>query len=90
MKEMKNIAPEERANFGKGVNELKEWAQSEELVGPIHEWYVQYLTDAGLDGQAIYDQCVAIVEELAPAHEGDWDAEFNYKDWQFDPMTYGK
>lgn len=26
MKEMKTIAPEERANFGKGVNELKEWA----------------------------------------------------------------
>ena len=26
MKEMKNIAPEERATFGKGVNELKEWA----------------------------------------------------------------
>jgi len=27
MKEMKSIAPEERASFGKGVNELKEWAQ---------------------------------------------------------------
>lgn len=26
MKEMKNIPPEERAAFGKGVNELKEWA----------------------------------------------------------------
>ena len=26
MKEMKNIAPEERAAFGKSVNELKEWA----------------------------------------------------------------
>lgn len=26
MKEMKNIAPEERASYGKGVNELKEWA----------------------------------------------------------------
>ena len=25
-KEMKNIAPEERANYGKSVNELKEWA----------------------------------------------------------------
>lgn len=24
--EMKNIAPEERANYGKSVNELKEWA----------------------------------------------------------------
>ncbi len=27
MKEMKNLAPEERASFGKSVNELKEWAQ---------------------------------------------------------------
>lgn len=27
MKEMKSIAPEERAAFGKSVNELKEWAQ---------------------------------------------------------------
>ena len=27
MKEMKSIAPEERASFGKSVNELKEWAQ---------------------------------------------------------------
>ena len=26
MREMKNIAPEERAAYGKGVNELKEWA----------------------------------------------------------------
>lgn len=27
MKEMKSIAPQERASFGKSVNELKEWAQ---------------------------------------------------------------
>ena len=27
MKEMKSIAPEDRASFGKSVNELKEWAQ---------------------------------------------------------------
>ncbi|MCM1027178.1 MAG: phenylalanine--tRNA ligase subunit alpha [Roseburia sp.] len=27
MKEMRNLAPEERAGFGKSVNELKEWAQ---------------------------------------------------------------
>lgn len=26
MKEMRNIASEERASYGKGVNELKEWA----------------------------------------------------------------
>ncbi len=28
MKEMRNIAPEDRASYGKGVNELKEWAQN--------------------------------------------------------------
>ena len=26
MREMKNIPPEQRADYGKGVNELKEWA----------------------------------------------------------------
>lgn len=26
MKEMRNLAPEERAGYGKSVNELKEWA----------------------------------------------------------------
>ena len=26
MKEMKNLAPEEKASYGKSVNELKEWA----------------------------------------------------------------
>ena len=29
MKEMKSIAPEERAAFGKSVNELKEWAMQQ-------------------------------------------------------------
>ena len=68
--------------------DLKAWAQSEEIVGPIHEWYIQYLNDAGLDGQAIYDQCMAIVEEVAADHANDWDEEFNYTDWDVDPMTY--
>ena len=35
MKEMKNIAPEERAAYGKGVNELKEWAL--EFLGGLDE-----------------------------------------------------
>jgi len=68
--------------------ELKDWAQSAEIMDPIHEWYVQYLNDAGLDGQAIYDKCMEIVAEVAPAHEHDWDAEFNYTDWAEDPATY--
>ena len=35
MREMKNIAPEERAAYGKGVNELKEWAL--EFLGGLDE-----------------------------------------------------
>jgi len=35
MKEMKNIAPEERAAYGKGVNELKEWALT--FLGELDE-----------------------------------------------------
>jgi len=35
MREMKNIAPEERAAYGKGVNELKEWAL--EFLGTLDE-----------------------------------------------------
>ena len=35
MKEMKNIPPEERASYGKGVNELKEWAL--QFLGELDE-----------------------------------------------------
>ena len=35
MREMKNIAPEERAAYGKGVNELKEWALT--FLGELDE-----------------------------------------------------
>ena len=35
MREMKNIAPEERAAYGKGVNELKEWALA--FLGELDE-----------------------------------------------------
>ncbi len=69
-------------------DDLKAWATSEDITAPIHEWYIQYLNEAGLDGQAIYDKCMAIVEEVAPAHEGDWDAEFHYEDWDKTPADF--
>ncbi|MGN1001702.1 MAG: TRAP transporter substrate-binding protein [Oscillospiraceae bacterium] len=72
----------------KPSDELYAWATSDEIVGPIHEWYIQYLNDAGLDGQAIYDKCMEIVSEVAPAHANDWDSEFNYKDWNSTPDNW--
>ena len=71
-------------------DELRAWATSDEIIGPIHQWYINYLNDKGLDGQAIYDKCMEIVAEYTEAHANDWDTEFNYKDWNYDAATYNK
>lgn len=68
--------------------EFIDWATSDEIVGPIHQWYIDYLNENGYDGQAIYDKCMAIVEEKKEAHAHDWDAPFNYTDWTFTPDNY--
>ncbi len=72
----------------KPSDELYAWATSDEIVKPIHEWYVQYLNDLGIDGQAMFDKCMEIVEKNKDAHAHDWDAEFNYKDWTVTPDDY--
>ena len=69
-------------------DELYAWATSDEIVGSIHQWYINYLNEAGLDGQAIFDKCMEIVAENTDAHAGDWDSEFNYKDWNYTVDTY--
>ena len=73
-------------------DEIAEYATSEEVVGDIHDWYVEYLDGYGYDGQAIYDACVALVEEELESHENDLDEEFNYMDWidvyGYDADTY--
>ena len=85
------VADKMRANgveVYKPSDELKTWAQSDEIVSGIHQWYIDYLNEKGLDGQAIYDKCMSIVEQNAAAHAGDWDQEFNYADWKFDAASY--
>ena len=63
-------------------------ATSEDIIGPLHQWYIQYLNDAGLDGQAIYDKCMDIVAQNKDAHADDWAAPFSYTDWTFTPDDY--
>ena len=72
----------------KPSEELAAWATSDEIVNSIHEWYVGYLNEMGLDGQAIYDKCMEIVAENAAAHADDWAAEFHYSDWTYTPDNY--
>ena len=75
----------------KPSDELYAWATSDEIVKPIHQWYVDYLNEVPElkgKGQEIYDKCMDIVSQNAAAHEHDWDAPFNYKDWTYTPDTY--
>lgn len=61
--------------------EVLAYMTSDEIVGGVHEYYINYLNEKGLDGQAIYDKCMEIVAEVAPKHEHDLDEPFNYTDW---------
>lgn len=74
----------------KPSEDLLAWAQSEDISEPIHQWYIEYLNEAGLDGQAIYDKCMDIVAQNTAAHANDWDEAFTYEDWTYDADTYGK
>lgn len=61
--------------------EVLDYMTSDEIVNSVHEYYINYLNEKGLDGQAIYDKCMQIVAEVAPNHENDLDTPFNYTDW---------
>lgn len=67
------------------TQEVLDFMTSDEVVGGVHEYYINYLTEQGLDGQAIYDKCMQIVAEVAPAHEHDLDTPFSYTDWNKTP-----
>lgn len=61
--------------------ELLEWATSDEIVGSIHEWYINYLNDAGLDGQAIYDKCMEIVARYADEYADPYATRIDVSGW---------
>lgn len=54
---------------------------SDEILDTTHQGYVDFLNSKGLDGQALYDQCMAIVDRFADQYANVWDKEFNYTDW---------
>ncbi len=69
-------------------DEVYDYLFSDEVLGAARDTYIGLLDDAGYDGQAIYDECMAIVEELAPLYEDAWDTEFNYADWDVSADGY--
>lgn len=62
-------------------DEVYNFMFSDEVLDQTRQGYIDFLNSKGLDGQALYDQCMAIVERLAPDYADAWDESFNYEDW---------
>lgn len=62
-------------------DEVYDYMFSDEILDTTHQGYVDFLNSKGLDGQALYDQCMAIVDRFADQYANVWDEEFNYTDW---------
>ena len=62
-------------------DEVYNYMFSDEILDTTHQGYVDFLNSKGLDGQALYDQCMAIVDRFADQYANVWDKEFNYTDW---------
>ena len=62
-------------------DEVYDYMFSDEILETTHQGYIDFLNSKGLDGQSLYDQCMAIVDRFADQYANVWDGEFNYTDW---------
>ena len=44
----------------------QEWAKFEEAIAPVVTRWINEMQDQGIDGQAIYDRAVKLVDEFMP------------------------
>ena len=61
--------------------ELYDFMNSDEIKAQVHQEYINYLNDFGIDGQAMYDKCIEIVSRFADQYADPYATEFNYTDW---------
>ena len=62
--------------------ELYDFMTSDSIKEQVHNEYIAFLnTYDGLDGQAIYDQCMAIVDKYAAEYANIYDTEFTIDQW---------
>lgn len=62
-------------------DEVLEYMQSEENAEAMKEWYIEYLDSYGYDGEAIWDQCMEIVERYADEYEDPYAESMALEDW---------
>ena len=62
-------------------DEVYAYMFSDEILETTHQGYIDFLNSKGLDGQDLYDKCMAIVDRFADQYANVWDEEFNYTDW---------
>ncbi len=62
-------------------DEVYAYMFSDEILETTHQGYIDILNAKGLDGEALYEQCMEIVDRFADQYADVWDEEFNYTDW---------
>jgi TRAP-type C4-dicarboxylate transport system substrate-binding protein len=62
-------------------DELLAYMTSDEIKDSVHSQYIDYLNSYGLDGQAIYDQCMDIVARYADEYADVYDTEIAIDGW---------
>lgn len=67
--------------------ELYDFMFSKDITDSVHQSYINYLNEKGYDGQAVYDQCMAIVARYADKYKGVFDTEFHYDDWDMGSVS---
>jgi TRAP-type C4-dicarboxylate transport system substrate-binding protein len=64
------------------TTELYTHFTSSEVKEKVHKQYIEYLNGFGLDGQAIYDNCMEIVSRYASKYADPWTESVNIEDFK--------
>lgn len=66
----------------KPSDELYAYFTSGEVKEKVHKQYIEYLNGFGLDGQAIYDECIEIVSRYAAEYTDPWAQRVSIEDFK--------
>ena len=62
-------------------DEVKAYMSSEENATAMKQWYIEYLNEKGLDGQAIWDKCIEIVGRYADEYADPFATPIDLSGW---------
>ena len=68
-------------------DEVKALLTDPDVLKGIKDYYIEYVNGYGYDGAAYYAEVEKVIADLKDAHAHDWDAPFNYTDWDMSTVN---